>query len=217
MELLLIRHAQSQNNALPESQRVEDPGITETGRRQAALLAERLPQWDVELVLTSAFRRALETAAALQAVGVQPHIWSELHEVGGCYEGHLPGQMNGRPGMSAETIEKHFPGFTMEQRISEEGWWACRARETNSQSWQRAESQAGRLVQLRQQQRRVACVIHADFKSLLLQVLLGDAWQPLAAEPLYNTGVTWLDCGGDQIQVLKFNDVAHLPEDCLTD
>ena len=35
MELYLIRHAQSQNNALPEEQRVEDPGLTELGNQQA--------------------------------------------------------------------------------------------------------------------------------------------------------------------------------------
>ena len=38
MQLYLIRHAESENNARPEHDRVEDPSITTLGRRQAELM-----------------------------------------------------------------------------------------------------------------------------------------------------------------------------------
>ena len=218
MELLLIRHAQSHNNALLESQRVEDPGITELGQQQARQLAQRLASWNVELLLTSAFRRALETAEHLrQTSGLRPLVWSELHEVGGCYAGHLPGQMVGRPGLSGRQIREQFPEFEIQDEISDEGWWASRPRESAEQSWQRAKQQARRLLDAHAGRRRVACVVHADFKSLLLDVLLGSRWQQLAAEPLYNTGVTWLNCAGRHVVVQQFNNVDHLSGDCLSD
>ena len=219
MELLLIRHAQSQNNALPESQRVEDPGITSLGLQQARQLAEAAAAWDVELLLTSAFRRALETAEQLhQRTSLRPRIWPELHENGGCYTGHLPGQMAGRPGMNARQIGERFPAFDIEGEIAEGGWWQSRPRESAEESWRRAQQQARRLLETHRGRSRVACVVHADFKSLLLDALLGDRWNELAAEPLYNTGVTWLRCdGAGEVSVQQFNDVEHLSGASVSD
>ena len=43
MQLYIIRHAQSVNNALDDQRyRVSDPLLTEVGHRQAAMLAEHL-------------------------------------------------------------------------------------------------------------------------------------------------------------------------------
>jgi 2,3-bisphosphoglycerate-dependent phosphoglycerate mutase len=49
MQLLLVRHAQSANNALPTELRVHDPGLTETGNLQA----EHLADWLQTLPLTA--------------------------------------------------------------------------------------------------------------------------------------------------------------------
>ena len=52
MRLYLIRHAQSENNARPEHERVEDPGLTELGARQIDHLvaAELLPGLSTDLL-----------------------------------------------------------------------------------------------------------------------------------------------------------------------
>ena len=223
MHLLLIRHAQSENNALPESQRVEDPGITELGVRQAASLAERFADWQVDRLLTSAFRRALLTAEAIHRTsGLTPHIWMELHEVGGCYAGHISGTEVGRPGMNHSQVLTHFPHYTVEGEIPEAGWWSSRPYESYAESCRRARQQADRLVSSFEPDQRVACVIHADFKALLLEELLGDRWQDLFNEPLYNTGVTELTCtltsdGHRQIEIVRFNDIDHLPKKIVSD
>jgi len=59
MDLYLVRHAQSQNNALPERLRVADPDLTDLGHQQAARLAERVRSLKLTRLLTSPFRRAL--------------------------------------------------------------------------------------------------------------------------------------------------------------
>lgn len=41
-QFLLVRHGQSQNNALPDNQRVCDPDLTELGRQQADRTAKYL-------------------------------------------------------------------------------------------------------------------------------------------------------------------------------
>lgn len=222
MHLLLIRHAQSQNNALPESQRVEDPAITELGERQAAALAEHFVDWGVDRLLTSAFRRALLTAGALhQTSRLVPHVWMELHEIGGCYAGHIVGQEQGRPGLNHEQVCDEFPGFTIEGEIPSTGWWGSRPYESMSEARRRAGQQTARLLSSFPSGQRVACVVHADFKALLLSELLGDRWTDLMHEPLYNTGVTELECSTDngqpQVRITRFNDVAHLTTDLVSD
>ncbi len=66
MRLLLIRHAQSANNALPEHLRVEDPALTALGHRQAQALAVWLSTCSVNVLVASPFRRALETVEYLR-------------------------------------------------------------------------------------------------------------------------------------------------------
>ena len=79
MPVLLIRHAQSVNNSLPEEQRTADPGLTELGREQSRRLAVRLEQWQPELLLSSAFRRTMETTRVVAAAtGLTPEVWVEV-------------------------------------------------------------------------------------------------------------------------------------------
>lgn len=67
--MLLIRHAQSEWNLHFGRTRIDpgipDPALTEAGRRQAAMAAERLAQADVAVVLCSPYRRCLQTAQAI--------------------------------------------------------------------------------------------------------------------------------------------------------
>ena len=121
MRLYLIRHAESQNNALPESQRVEDPGITELGYRQARHLAERVSGLGLTKLFTSPFLRTLQTTSPIyEATRLTPNVRVALHEEGGCYSGYTPENMAGRPGMGRSDIEREFPGFIVSAGIG--GW-----------------------------------------------------------------------------------------------
>lgn len=216
-ELYIIRHAQSANNALPESQRVEDPTITEIGKRQVASLAERFRDVHVTHALTSGFLRAIETMRPLaKAVGVPPAIWTDLHEVGGCYSGHVPGQIQGRPGMNREQLGQLFPEFQLPDDIDEAGWWKSKPFEDYLAAQVRAESQAARLrAEFTGSGAVVACVIHADFKDLLLRVFLDDhSWGE--CYDLRNTGVSHLAFTDDHVEVMALNDTSHLSGELVT-
>ena len=214
-QLYIIRHAQSGNNALPEDQRVEDPAITELGQQQVASLADRFRGVTITHALTSAFRRAIQTMQPLaKSVGIRPLIWTDLHEVGGCYAGHLPGQLQGRPGMNRQTLNERFPEFAVPEDIDEHGWWKSDKYEDIQDARDRAESQAARLLsEFSGSDAKVACVIHADFKDLLLRALLKNEFEPYANADLRNTGVTELKCFPNGIEVVQFNDISHLSDD----
>lgn len=221
MELLLIRHAQSENNAKPEPERIEDPGITPLGVRQAERLAEAFADWEVEHLVSSAFRRALLTAEPLRRrTGRRLQVWRGLHEVGGCYAGHELNGRIGRPGLNAEQVLAEFPETDFHEAIPETGWWSSRPYESEQQARARAAEQAALLLERFRDAKRVACVIHADFKALMLEQLLGMDWKQYEQHSLVNTGVTWLDVGyspGLRVTVRHFNHTPHLDDRQLSD
>ena len=99
MELYLIRHAQSLNNALSSQDRVEDPPLTEIGQRQCDHLAKWIPSLKLTRLVTSPFLRTLQTADHIgRSVRLAPEVRIELHEQGGCVSGPTREFFVGRPG-----------------------------------------------------------------------------------------------------------------------
>jgi broad specificity phosphatase PhoE len=67
-----VRHAQSVENAAPVFQSLDSP-LSETGRRQAQLIAGRVSNLSFEALIASPLRRTKETAAIIaQATGMEP-------------------------------------------------------------------------------------------------------------------------------------------------
>lgn len=65
VDLLLVRHGQTDLNRDQRVQGRSDHSLDETGRGQAALLARRLSRAPVRAVFSSPLRRAMETAQAI--------------------------------------------------------------------------------------------------------------------------------------------------------
>lgn len=213
MQLFLIRHAQSQNNALPEEERVEDPGLTDLGQRQAELLGEWIPKLELTRLITSPFRRTLLTTEPIRrATLLTPEVRVDLHEQGGCYSGHLVGSMNGRPGMDRRQIESEFVGYQVTDGIDERGWWQSKPYET----WQDANRRATRLLEATREEfahtdERVAYVMHADIKMLFLSHL-----QPELVECPWNTSITEVELTSDGHCLQNYNLIDHLPSHLAT-
>lgn len=213
MELFLIRHAQSQNNALPESRRVEDPGLTELGQQQAELLGEWIPQLKLTKLFTSPFRRTLQTTEPIRkATSLTPLVKTELHEQGGCYRGHTLDSMRGAPGMNRAEIEETFSGYEVVSDFEGQGWWGSKPFENTRVARRRA----GELLKWTQEEfshtnERVAYVMHADIKVFFLEHIYSV---PLSGP--YNTSVTSLEITPDETRLVDFNRVGHLTNKLLT-
>lgn len=213
MLLYLIRHAQSQNNARPEDQRVEDPSLTELGSQQAALLAEWIVSLRLTRVITSPFRRTLETAEPIRvATGLRPEVRIALHEQGGCYRGHLPDSRFGRPGLTRFEIEQYFPEFDVAADIDGDGWWGSKAYETMDQARRRAAQLLEETcAEFARTEHRVAYVMHADVKRLFLA--------HVHREPLdvpHNASVSLLEVTPQGSRLLDYNRIDHLPPELVT-
>ena len=80
-EILWIRHAQSVGNAgMPTENRSSFP-LSAVGYEQAQALAKKIP-FTPDLIVSSPFRRAWETAAPTSAryPAIKMEIWPEIHE-----------------------------------------------------------------------------------------------------------------------------------------
>lgn len=219
MQLFLIRHAQSANNAQPDEHRVEDPPLTELGRRQATALAVWLETVGLDHVIASPFRRSLETAEYIRRrLAIKPHVWVDLHELGGCYAGHETERYEGRPGLSHSQIAAEFPGFQLDPAINGQGWWQCRPHESDEQARARATRLIEKTVSMfGATDQSVAYIMHADFKRIFLEELFASLEVPnLIWHSIYNTSVTVIGLGGSSPRLNIYNSTVHLSPDLLT-
>lgn len=213
MKLYLIRHAQSQNNALPEEERVEDPGLTELGHQQAEALGKWIPSLNLTRLITSPFRRTLLTTEPIrQATSLIPEVRTDLHEQGGCYAGHDFSIKVGRPGMTRQEIEEAFSGYRVADNIDGKGWWQSKPFE----SWEVARFRAARLLEETRREfahtdERVAFVMHADIKRLFLSHL-----HTAPVDVPCNTSVTEIEFTANSSLLLQFNRIEHLPDHMVT-
>jgi len=234
IEVWLVRHAQSQNNALVESQRQSDPPLTELGAWQAQNLADHLlPKLaEFQHLSVSGFRRALQTAAPL-GVGATPQpfrIWLDVHEVGGCYAGHAGQPLEPRPGLSVEEIRQQFPWAIPPASWTTGGWNRLPSHETMADAIPRADRVA---EMLRQAARSAATggaapidanarpkwliVSHGEFIALLLSRLLtGHDDYFVRPRSLYNTSITKVVVGPATHRLLEFNQIEHLAPQAIS-
>ena len=81
--VLFIRHAEQ------STMREVDPPLSERGRAQAALLAQRLSSLPISAVVASPLLRARETAGSLaDLLGLPVEVMEDLHEARSSHEGH---------------------------------------------------------------------------------------------------------------------------------
>jgi len=184
MELFIIRHGESANNALADLRdREVDPPLTDLGKRQARLLAEHLAtgathDWvtdpasgtsgpylrkgfGITSLFCSPMYRSMQTAELVgYALGLAPQVWIDIHEQAGMYLDH--GGAEGRvgyPGRTRSEISAEFPGFQLPAGIAEEGWWN-RGYEDMTTSAGRAIKVSEQLLGMAGSEERVAIITH---------------------------------------------------------
>ncbi len=242
MRLYIIRHGHvtyrrgTSLDSVPPAERsyLPDPALTELGRKQAALLGERLQRravpddqaepvpndrsgFAITRLFSSPMRRALQTAQPIAtALGLRPKIWLDLHEVNGVKhdEGDGRGARN-FPGLTRAEVEKYFPEYVIPGDFPDAGWW------NPPPEGDQYLARLGRVAQTLRamavnSDEHIAVVTHGTAASFLLHALLGSEDQ----ERLYfnhaHTGITSLTLGENETALRYQNRVEHLPDDMLT-
>lgn len=219
MQLFLIRHAESENNARPAYQRVEDPSITAVGRLQAEALAQWTRSLKIDVLITSPFRRSLQTSRMVveSSAPTEALIWHNVFERGGCYLGYGDTNIQPRPGLGRSSIMNELPAAKIDETITEEGWWAGQLKETDQETEQRAGVVINRLIDtFGDSGKNVIAVLHADFIRTMLAQMLHPAADAVQFGPLRNTGITKVDFNGQRWRLDWLNSVSHLPVKLIT-
>ena len=232
MRLLLIRHAQSENNqrwseTRDWTQREADPAITELGRAQAQALATKfanreLPRPDV--LLTSLMKRAVQTVAPI-AEALQMPVTGHLavHEVGGVAAGTYP-RLVAVPGLGRTALSQLCSRLVLPDAVTEDGWYQLPVEEAST-----AYSRAKKVLQTLQTKYTnhdlVALVTHGIFGQLVLRAALNYPPEADGSLPTYlnfaNTGHALLELPNPDdltslINVHWLNRTDHLSTDQLT-
>lgn len=111
--ILLARHGESDWNRSKRWQGFADRPLTERGRRQAAELAERLADTELDAMYSSDLQRALETAQIVaRTKGLRVETTSELREV----------DVGSWSGLTRAEAEDRFPDAYQRWLEGGEGW-----------------------------------------------------------------------------------------------
>lgn len=214
--LLLIRHAQSENNALEDQYRVPDPNITDLGVKQSKKLASVVSKLNPTVFYCSPFLRALETTRWItEKTNAIPIVRQDIYEQGGCHSGYQPGKRFAVAGMNRQTLASRYSQWTLDDRITEQGWYdldhyeteeEAKARANRVRNWYESESKT------HHDQDRVVMVIHADFKLRLLEAFLEDEAIETKLGDIVNTAMTRLSLSKGRWRIDYWNVFTHLDQ-----
>ena len=117
LDILLIRHGQTDWNKIGRWQGRTDNPLNETGLAQAHLLAKRLKTWPITTIYSSQMKRARKTAEVVAAVhnlpvNIEP-LWQERDA--GDFSGLTHAEIHERVGKSLGALDAPPNGETMAQ------------------------------------------------------------------------------------------------------
>jgi broad specificity phosphatase PhoE len=195
--VLLLRHAESANPLIFHGAE-SDVGLSERGRRQAEAIAAVLAAEGPDAVVSSAMRRARETAAPIvRACGVPLRIEAELHE-------RRVGALSGtstqrREGVWPDTLRRWMAGYTSFAPGGAESFDDIRRRALPV--WQRMTAECvGQTI---------VFVAHGVVCKVLLFTLLPDYsvsdWNRIG--PIHNVAISELLSEGETWRAARVNEL----------
>ncbi len=243
MQLYLIRHAQSTNNAVTDPKdRTFDPSLTEIGFRQAEIVADHLAHatppegrifsaysknghapaygFGITKLYCSPMRRTLQTVQPISAaLGLAPEVWIDIHEHGGVYLDY-PDERGivGFPGMTRAEIAAQFGHYVLPEAITDLGWWnPTNGMESIEASMERAGRVAASLHAQAASQERIAIVTHGTFAHYLIYAIFDQKPGRRLFYFHHNTAITRIDFYDDGSLGLHYlNRINHLPLELVT-
>jgi 2,3-bisphosphoglycerate-dependent phosphoglycerate mutase len=224
MQLYFIRHGQSKNNLMythtgSDIGRSCDPELTETGLRQAELLAGYLYQEDTNLthLYTSLMIRAVSTGAVVaDRLGLPLVAWLDLHEEGGIYLNNDQGEPIGQPGKDRTYFEENYHGLVLPEKLNALGWWN-RPYETAAERPARAQRFLQDLFARHGgTDHHVAVISHGGFYNHVLSALLNLPKNHSLWFMLHNAAITRIDFYPDRIEFVYHNRICFIPRELIS-
>jgi 2,3-bisphosphoglycerate-dependent phosphoglycerate mutase len=199
-ELIFVRHAEPDyTTAITDFKGAPDPALTERGRRQAARLARRLREQDVDAIYTSPMRRAIETAAIIAAEKGLPIISTQnLREI----------EVSPRVVSNVPADEHQDPASQVLARFLENPRWDSIEGMEPSRAFRRRVTETVDAIVSRRAGQRVVLVTHAGVINAYVSTAL-DIERDMFFLPEH-ASVTVVRALKEVRAVQNLNDFAHL-------
>ena len=200
-DILVIRHGESEaaymDKPFPLVDGHADPQLSETGREQAELLAERLAKAPLDAIYVTSLRRTAQTAAPLAGrLGLTPEVEPDLREVNlGEWEA----------GRFRKMVAENHP--IAERMWAEERWDVIPGAEPAEAFAARAGGAIKRIAAAHPDQ-RVAVIVHGGVIAVLLAMATGS--RPFAFLGADNASISRLVITPGRWVLRVYNDTAHL-------
>ena len=203
MQLWLVRHGQSTGNAASDAG--PDPPLTDLGRAQAALAAERFAAQDLAALHCSPLRRALQTAEIIgRRLRLAPIVWPELLEKGAT------------PILTRAQVGACFPSAVFPDDITEDAFPSL-AGETEEQAYLRAERLGLRIAATHgDADISLLLVTHGSFGSIMIGGFVECPPCGFTRFGQHNCGISRLDLVEGRWRLRLLNAADHLPADSIT-
>lgn len=227
MQLYIIRHGQSFNNALwartgNGNGRLSDPPLTDIGHQQAQHLGQFIAEADrngngrlatdqhnrqgyhLTHLYSSLMYRAVQTGHAIADVLDMPLVaWPIIHEWGGVFDNDPDtGEPYAVPGANRQFFVERFSRFVLPDDLQEEGWWQG-SYEQEADSIHRAETFVNELIERHgNSDDRIGIVTHGGFTAMILRVIFNSRESTVN---LHDKGfLTWFHVDNTSVTRLDF-------------
>lgn len=207
-EILLIRHGETEWNAVRRLQGHLDIALNAEGRRQAAALGQALLEEEIDVIVSSDLQRAMQTAQSLASPrGMEIELDSGLRErCYGAFEGVLYSEIAGRfpeayARWQARDIDARFPDGE-------------RKGETLREFNDRAVATITRLA-TRHQNKKIAMVTHGGVLECAYRAATGVGLSSPRDFDIFNASINRVVWDGTGLQVAEWSNVAHLTQTVL--
>lgn len=205
MKVYFVRHGESQGNVdgIHQHGRIE---LSPRGKQQAQVVAKRFKNIDIDVILSSDYTRAHDTARKIsKAASLTIHTTPLLREIKKPTE--IEGKKVDDPVVLKirETITQH----------SHETDWRYADEETFFEVRQRVNQLIRELEQ--RTETNVLCVAHGDIiRTIIMTLLISDSYDTAIDKAIKktmwieNTGITLCEFKNGIWKLLTWNDYAHL-------
>lgn len=216
MELYLIRHGQSTNNAgLPH---IADPPLSNLGKQQAYYAGKALQGEGISRLYCSPMLRALQTAEIIGGLlSLAPHVYTGLHEWDGIWEESVGRLSATLPGLTRSEMKAVCPNVVLPQDVTDDGWLFTQWDNVELMLKQAARNAENFIVHVQathsQADNRVAVITHGAFLSTLIGTFFG--LPPNADSDRFdhqNAAISKIRRTLRETQLRYLNRICHLPE-----
>lgn len=210
MEILLIRHGETDWNVERRLQGHLDTPLNAEGRRQAAALGKVLSGEALDAVISSDLARAVQTAEAIAAAqGKRVRIEAGLRER--CYGAF--------EGLTYEEISERYPEAYAAWRAHDEDARFPPGKNVAETLREFSARAIGSLIRsgMRENSGKIAVVSHGGVLDCVYRAAAGIGFGPPRDFGIFNAGINRLSLEGGSLRIVRWGDVSHLASETLLD